>query len=490
MAVADEILEFVYEWNRPQSIFMRATERYVDLEGAVRSGKTTALVRKVVDYCTDYPGIHCLLARWTDDSLKAQLKPRFYELCQRELLGPGPKAMPGTNESGWHAEEQYQEFRNGSRVYLRALKSSDEATRLGKFAGLTLGVIGVDQPEELPKDIHEALKARLSQPGFPQQLLYTPNPPGHDHWLSEEFPETNARPDYLYLTTEVYDNEKWLGKKYIEALEETYPPGHVLHRRFILGKRGLSTQGEPVYGKVFKRRIHVAEVAAIPTAPLMESWDFGHKHPAVLWSQLGPDGSWHILGELMGDESYIEDFAPQVIAVRKQLFPEVGEVWSCCDPAGADHNSHGLRFSAIDVLRDFGIYPRFIKGSNSLSQRDWAIQQTARYMLRLTKRGPALVVHPRCVITIDGFEAGYVYDDRHVALQTTPNIRRPKKDGYYDHLQNNVEYTMLNFISGLPVAIGTSSDARRTLRAMQRDNDPYERDERARRRAPAGRAGY
>lgn len=470
-------MNIALEWNPPQSVFMQAEQRYVDLEGAVRSGKTTALIWKIIIYCLRHPGIHCLLARWTDDALKAQLKPRFYELCPKEFLGT------------WNSEEQFHEFKNGSRVYFRGLKSSDEAMRYGKFAGLTLGIVGVDQPEEVPEDVYQALKARMSQPGMPQQLLLTPNPPGNDHWLAKEFPEDNRKEDYLYLTTEVYDNRKWLGDKYIAALEETYPPGHVLHRRFILGKRGLSTIGEPVYGKVFKRGLHVNDrIVLAPNLPLLESWDFGQKHPAVLWSQLTLDGAWFVLAEIMGSDEYIEDFTPKVIQLRSQLFPDVGEVWSCCDPAGADRNSHGLRHSAIDVLRDFGVFPRFIKGSNMLDKRDWSIQQIARYMLRLTPRGPALQVHPRCATLIDGFEAGYVYDPGIRQTTQTPNIRRPKKDGFYDHLQNTAEYTMLNFASGVPVAIGTSKDARRALRASQRDVDVEERIVRG--RVGLGRAGY
>lgn len=494
------------EWNRPQGVFIRATQRYVDLEGAVRSGKTTALVWKVIFYGLQHPGIHCMLSRWTDDALKAQLKPRFYELCPKEFLGPGPNPERGTGENGWNADAQYQEFKNGSRVYLRGLKSSDEGMRYGKFAGLTLAVIGVDQPEEVPKDVYAALLARLSQRGFPQQMLLTPNPPGHDHWLADpespfSFPEGNTKPDHLYLTTEVYDNEKWLGKEYIKSLELIYPPGTVLHRRFILGKRGLSTEGEPVYGQVFKRRIHVVEaLELIPHVALFESWDFGHKHPAVLWSQLDPHaGTWNVLGEYMGTDEFIEDFAPRVISRRASWFPAAEEVWACCDPAGADNNSQGTRNNAISVLGDLGIYPRFVKGSNSYAKRDYAIQQIARYMLRMTKHGPALQIDGRrAPVLVDGFEAGYVYDDGKHHLQALPNVRRPKKDGYYDHLQNTAEYTMLNFLSGLQVGVGSAADLRRVrsvvggadreLRAAQRDRDEFDRYRRP--AVAAGRAGY
>src|SRR6185503_4661085 len=104
-----------------------------------------------------YPGINGLLCRYTQDDLDAQLRPEFYKLCPPDWL------------SHWGCDEDSQSLKNGSRLYLRALRSSDEATRYGKFRGLTLGFFGLDQGEELPADMWEELKARPSQPGTPQQ---------------------------------------------------------------------------------------------------------------------------------------------------------------------------------------------------------------------------------------------------------------------------------------------------------------------------------
>lgn len=436
-------------WNGPQSKFLRATERFLDLEGAIRSGKTTAGVWKLINYAAEFPGIQLMLSRWTDDSLKAQLKPKFYEECPKELLGR------------WHADEQCQDFKpvDGkiSRLYIRALKSSDEKSKYGKFAGLTLAVILVDQAEEVPEDVMLALTGRLSQPGYPQQLLLTPNPPGIDHWLSHPekgwFPEGRPmKPDYLYLCTSVYDNAHILGETFIRALEATYPQGHPMRRRYIEGRRGLSLAGDPVYKNVFKREFHVTEaIEPLRTMPLLESWDFGHAHPAVAWGQFRPDGSLQIYAELMGDNEYIDSFIPRVKFTRQQYFKEFTEIWTCCDPSGADAGTHGMRQNAVDILRDNEIFPRWVDGSNSPPQRDFAIQAAARLMLRLTKGGPAFLVHPRCQILTDGFEAGYVYAERARQHSLYPNIRVPLKDGYYDHLQNTLEYMILNF--ALPLDI-------------------------------------
>ena len=46
---------------------------------------------------------------------------------------------------------------------------------------------------------------------------------------------------------------------------------------------------------------------------------------------------------------------------------------------------------------------------------------------------------------MDGFEAGYVWAESQVTGSSTPNTRRPLKDGYYDHSQNCLEYIVLAF---------------------------------------------
>ena len=159
---------------------------------------------------------------------------------------------------GWNAQEQCYEIATvagpTSRIYARGLKASEDA----------------------------ALKARRSQPGCPHQMLLTPNPPHHDHWLANEFPEDNAHPDHRYIRTTVYDNRAALGEAYIQALEAAYPAGSVLRRRFIEGLRGLSMVGDPVFGGYFQRLLHARQVEMHPAAPLFEGWDFGHGHPCVV----------------------------------------------------------------------------------------------------------------------------------------------------------------------------------------------------------------
>lgn len=471
-------------WNRPQTEFILCVDRFQDFEGAIRAGKSTPAVWKLINYCQKYPGIQCMISRWTDDATNIQLKPLFYLECPRELLGRGPNPTPKTAANGWNSEESYQEFKNGSRVYIRSLKSADDTARYGKFAGLTLALVWVDQPEECPRDIIQALKGRISQPGFPQQMWLTPNPPGGDHWLIDEFPEDNSIPGHRYIHTSMYDNRRILGDEYIREAEREYPEGTAMRRRMILGLRGLAMIGDAVYGKKFSRQLHVAEVPYIEDYTLIESWDFGQRHPAVSWSQFLP-GRFHILGEWMGSNKFIDEAVPEVAALRNELFPKINVIRVACDPAGANVQGHGVRLTAVEVLNEhlrktFGqtVGARYLVNANRPEKREWAIQQISGYMGRLVEKSPALLVHPRCSTIIDGFEAGYVFDERKLVNMAFPNIRRPKKDGLYDHLQNTLEYAQLVYGSG-------------TARTVRVHNEDYNEEDRVRKEVRRrGRAGY
>lgn len=442
-----------YPWSVPQRRFLDLRGHvdgpilYLDLEGAVRAGKSTPAVSKLARYAIDFPGIQMAASRWSQDGLDAQVKPLWRAMAAAAGL-----------RLKWHSTEEYDEVEPfGSRVYLRALKASDETARYSKFAGLTLAVIWIDQAEEVPEDVFRAyVPARLSQAGYPHECWVTPNPPGESHWIARMFPATAPLSEaHHYIHTSVYDNRAALGDAYLADLEAAYPPGTALRRRFVDGYRGLTTHGDPVYGGYFQRVFHVAEtLRAVPDATLYEGWDFGHQHPAVVWAQYLPMGVLHLLGGVMGDAIFLEDFLPAVLEIRRKWFGQPRDLQSTGDPAGSSANSQGTRKSAADVLLASGISLQSRPDANMPPRRAAAIQDLARYMRRLSPSGPAFAVHPQFQVIgqrmqrtepvlVDALEAGYVWDDR--ALAGTRIMRQPRKDGYYDHPMNAVEYIALRF---------------------------------------------
>ena len=95
------------------------------------------------------------------------------------------------------------------------------------------------------------------------------------------------------------DNVGGLGEEFIATVERTLKKKPAEYRRAVLGERGLPMKGVPVFGDLFDRDLHVRPVEFNPSLPLIETYDFGHRHPAVTWVQF-PPGEIHILGGVMG----------------------------------------------------------------------------------------------------------------------------------------------------------------------------------------------
>jgi hypothetical protein len=145
-----------------------------------------------------------------------------------------------------------------------------------------------------------------------------------------------------------------------------------------------------------------------------------------------------------------------------------------------------------DLLKAHGIEFISIGGANSPELRFQAIQTVATYMRRNALDGEsAFIACPRQVelsregreetaFIIDGLEAGSIWDDR-LVQGTGRTLRVPKKDGYYDHFMNTLEYAAMAYSPAQPTARDIEKAKRRDDRRAQYDD----RD-----RAPVRRKGY
>lgn len=420
--------------------------RELDIEGAVRAGKTTLCLRRELRATQQWPGIKILLARWTDSGVYGLLVPLWVRMC--EAAGIRLK---------WHADEEYYELPNGSQVYVRGLKSQDQTLRYSKFRGLTLARVYVDQAEEIPHDIYLELAARLSQLGFPHQITISPQSVSENHWIAREFPDKTVSPHRRYIPLSVHDNAHNLSPEVIPALVRLYPPEHPQHRTLILGQRGMNVVGEPVYKGAFVRAIHETTVEYDPRLALEMALDFGKHHPCVVFRQRSPLGQVRFLAGILGQNMYLDDFIDVVIRHRTEWFPNPVEILECCDPAGASDTSHGTH-GAVETLRKKGIRPRYVPDANSPAVRLAMVERMAALMRkRSADRQEAFVISnserwlrisAQAVVVdrflADGFEAGYVWDE-HMVSVNNKQVRKPKKDGWFEHGQNCAEYLEANF---------------------------------------------
>jgi hypothetical protein len=89
----------------------------------------------------------------------------------------------------------------------------------------------------------------------------------------------------------------------------------------------------------------------MPDFALIESWDFGQKHPAVSWSQFLPNrlgGTYSRSGWGIGSSSTKP--YPLSLHCAPSCSRAVTTLRVCCDPAGAGTQGHGIRQTAVDVL--------------------------------------------------------------------------------------------------------------------------------------------
>lgn len=421
--------------------------RELNIEGAIRSGKTTLCLWREREMVVKHPGIHVLFARWTDSGVYGLVLPLWRQLCEQS----GIKAK-------WHADEEYEAFENGSRVYVRGLKSQDQTLRYSKLRGYTVARVYIDQAEEVPQDVYLEAAGRLSQPGYPHQITISPQSVAEDHWIAKEFPEDNRHAPHRRLyQLAVHDNAHNLDPSVIPALERLYPPEHPQHRTLILGRRGLNVIGEPVYKAAFDRRVHEGVVEFDPRLELQMALDFGKHHPCVLFRQVSALGQLRYLGGILGQDLYLDDFLGIVLEHRAQWFPRPVSIRECCDPAGTSDTSHGTE-GAIRILRAKGIHPVSRPDANTPTVRLAAIERMAaqmrqraadrseKFLISDSDRWIRVSAHQSTIdrFYADGCEAGYVWSP-HMVSVGNKQVRVPKKDGWYEHAQNCAEYLEITF---------------------------------------------
>jgi hypothetical protein len=343
----------------------------------------------------------------------------------------------------------------------------------------------------------------------------SPNPVSKTHWIAKEFPETNDKPNHRYLSLAIWDNAHNLSPETIAAAEARFPVGHVARPTKIEGRRGVVVRGTPVYVGAFDRVRHVGSVTMDASLPLIESYDFGFHHPAVVWMQWAPWGQLSVLGGLMGQDLHLDAFLPIVERYRGEWFPRYRMLQSCCDPSGSKHNSQGLSGTPVQIMRDWyakqgehAVSPQYLEDANTDEARDAAHETAAAYMRRNALRGePAfrvdgerwrLVSKDEDVFDpffLDGLEAGYVLKPEPVVSQRGGLIYKADQDGWFCHSQNCFEYGVQKFVQGVPIHADKAPDvaqrhaaatmlkqaieARAALRKQQQDTHPID--------APRGR---
>jgi len=388
-------------------------------QGGVGAGKTLAGCWEALDVSMAYPRNFGLIARKTYRELEDSTKRTFFEICPPQLI------------KSYRARDDMVTLINDSVIIFRSLDDPN------KFRSINLGWFYIDEASEIDdEDVANMLVGRLRLSHVPWRGgWFTSNPSHVEHWLHDWFVKrgaTNLR--YFMVTARTYDNP-YLPKEYVEHLESEYSAQWI--RRYLMGEFGFIIKGTPVFPN-FNENLHVVKgLTWMPDRPIFRAWDFGWHHPAVLFGQVGPDRSWHLLHEMMGDKILINRFAEEVVSKSAQLFPGSNFI-DVGDPAGNQHNDKSDKTS-IQLLKEK--HDITVTARRQPKKRVIELIDQRMTMIRKGKDSdvrPMLQVNgPTCPILVEGFLGGYAWPK---AKDGKIYKEEPMEDGWFEHLQDCAQY--------------------------------------------------
>lgn len=441
--------------------FMLDKTREISIEGGFRAGKTAAALWKVRESLKHNPGIIWFLCRYSDTDTRTKLKPAIDAWWMRYDADDPPV---------WDASAQCYNFANGSKAIVFGLKGVDARSRYSKLRGLgaDTGVAGImiDEAQELPEDIGRELRGRMSQSGYPLQLLFVSNPLNVTEWIAKQFPKDNKLPNRVYYAVPLSDNAHNLPDDFVQGLLASYPPEHAKHASVILGERGMNVDGTPVFEHTFNRALHVRDVDFSPHETLLEGFDFGQHNTCYVAAQRMYSGGLVFLGGVFGQELFLDDFLPTVKSFRSEWFGELDtrRTRACCPPPGAMIPSKGNRYTNVSLLRRSGFMPIFNEHSNSPDVQLALIERMAGYMRRRNVEG-----HEQLAINTaerswlkasregtepfpflaQAMEGGFVWDAHYKSVDNNV-VRQPKADDWFIHGMRCALNIELNFCVDQP----------------------------------------
>lgn len=448
--------------------YLESKARVVFIKGPLGSGKTFASCEKVFGFmCNQKPnGRNIRKSRWYairntyPDLLSTTVKDWI------ELFGDLGRYKGGGIEPPSHTLRFRLKDKSIVQTELIFL-ALDRPQSIKKLRGSQVTGFWLNETKELDKAIVDMADLRhgrypSAMDGGPSWhgMIGDTNAPDDDSWyyeLSEEDKpegwEFYHQPGGVYreLVTDEMGKSVWTGKWLLNENAENLC--NLPDRYYELGMQGKSDawiavnlaneygtviDGQPIYEEQWNDTIHVSEsITVIEEHPIGIGLDFGLT-PAAVIGQETPNGSIHILDEIVGTGMGIKQF------VKTALRPLLNAKYKKCpwnfvgDPSG-NRRADTDEETVFKVLADLGMPPE-AANSNDPDIR-WEAVRDILQQLRDGK--PAFKLHKRCKIVRKGFNGGY----RLKRVQVTGEARfHTKADkNKYSHPHDALQYLMMYF---------------------------------------------
>ena len=461
--------------------FMKDPSFFRGLRGPVGSGKSVSccieVLRRALEQKPSKDGIK--RSRWavirnTNPQLKTTTIKTWLDWFPEETWGKFTWSVPYTHK-----------IKKGDLELEVIFLALDRPEDVKKLLSLELTGVWINEAREIPKSIVDACTMRVGR--YPSMrdggptwygVIADTNPPDTDHWWSILAGET-VIPDYITkqeakmlikpdswrffnqppAMLEQYDikgelnayndnpnkeNGKNLTKSYYENIIRGKTKSWI--DVYVLNKLGQVEDGKPVY-EMFNRDVHVAksDIAIVPQSTVYVGIDFGLTPACVFGQKLR--GRWLIIDELVAEDMGILRFSDLMKEKMAQYLPRDFTIFG--DPAG-DHRAQTDESTPFQILKARGIMARPTH-SNDVTLRLESVNATLQ---RMIDGESGLLIDPKCVNIIKGFDGGYHYRRMQVSgerYEDKPNKNR------FSHIHDALQYMMLGAGEGRNLTVGYSN---------------------------------
>jgi hypothetical protein len=199
---------------------------------------------------------------------------------------------------------------------------------------------------------------------------------------------------------------------------------------------GVSYAGKRVYQN-YSDDLHLAKAKLLPMkgVPLRLAFDFGHT-PACVIGLLTPMGQLRVIGELVTEDMFLQDFMDGVVIPHLlREFPGINfdQVLATGDPAGDTAEDSSGQSCAKILKKYFKLYKS--ASTNDVMTR---LNAVSYFLSRNINGEAAFKLSPGCVTIHEGFLGGYHYKKLNTSAETRysdlPNKNR------FSHPHDCVQY--------------------------------------------------
>lgn len=257
--------------------------RVVVFGGAIRGGKTYALLTTFCYLSLNYPKSRWVIVRRSLPDLKRNTFPSFDGLLD---IGVRDKV------SNWNHDTQVVTFVNGSQIMFMA-ESYDTDKDLNRFKGLEANGFGFEEVNECQKEtFYKAIERTgtwLKAKGNPPMVIFCTLNPAHN-WTKDvfynPFREGKLPQGWTFIPSLITDNP-YVPKEYREGLQYMNP---VAYARFVLGDWDIVESIDNPWMYAFRDEFITDKIDFNTHQPYIVSLDFNiDPYCGTLWQQHGKE---------------------------------------------------------------------------------------------------------------------------------------------------------------------------------------------------------